>query len=187
MIARLRGLVSAQDEAVVVDVQGVGYEVQVCPSTLAKIRIGQLAVFEVATLFKQDSLSLYGFLTIEEKRLFSLLLSVSGVGPRTSLHIVDRGVPDVIAAVQRADVSFFTSIPRLGKKNAQKIIIELSTKVDNGLELPLADSAILNSEAAQALQALGYDDRSIQKSLHSLELEGKSTQEIVKLALRMLS
>lgn len=186
MIGRLTGKPDVSGSLLVMDVHGVGYELQVGLHTLSSVSGKDIATVEVSTIVRQDSFQLFGFRTTEEKQLFTLLLSVSGVGPRTALAIVDRGVGAVVGAVQQADVSFFTSIPRLGKKNAQKIIIELKSKLGAGTDLNLGGDTLLQSEAGQALQALGYDEQSIVQVLAQIPLSEMSAQAAVKQALKVI-
>lgn len=186
MIGRLTGKPDASGPLLMMDVHGVGYELQVGLNTLSGVSGKDVATVEVATIVRQDSLQLFGFRTTEEKQLFTLLLGVSGVGPRTALAIVDRGVGAVVGAVQQADVHFFTSIPRLGKKNAQKIIIELKSKLGTGTDLNLGGDTLLQSEAGQALQALGYDEQSIVQALAQVPLSEISTQAAVTQALKAI-
>ncbi len=186
MIGRLTGKPEAVGTTLIVDVNGVGYELLVGLNTLSSVVGKESVTIEVTTILRQDSLQLYGFRSLEEKHLFGLLLSVSGVGPRTALTIVDHGVGSVITAVQQSDVGFFTSIPRLGKKNAQKIIIELQSKLGDTTELQLGDNLILKSEAGQALLVLGYDDQSITNTLSTLPLAELTSEEVVRQALKVL-
>lgn len=186
MIGRLTGKPDILGSTLIFDVNGVGYEVQTGLNTLASLNGKSTTTIEICTIVREDSFQLFGFRSTEEKHLFTLLLSVSGVGPRTALAIVDRGVGPVITAVQQADVSFFTTIPRLGKKNAQKIIIELKSKLGDSTELNLGDDTLLQSEAGQALQTLGYDEQSITKTLSTLPLANLSAQDAVKQALKAL-
>ena len=105
----------------------VGYLVTVSTTILAQ-KPSELYLY---THVKEDKLDLYGFTSWDERSVFELLLSVSGVGPSTAYHIVSAGHTQLVEAVQQAQISFFTAIPRVGKKMAQKIIIELSGKLAN--------------------------------------------------------
>lgn len=185
MIGRLTGKPDVSGSSLILDVDGVGYEVQVGINTLSSLAGKEIATVEVTTIAREDSLQLFGFRSSEEKKLFALLLGVSGVGPRTALVIVDHGVGSVIKSVQQADIGFFTSIPRLGKKNAQKIIIELKSKLGDSIDLDLNGDTLVQSEAGQALLALGYDDHSVNQVLGKLDLH-ESTASIVKTALKEL-
>src|SRR4051794_33557071 len=128
MIGTLKGVIEyRQDPYLIIDVHGVGYKVYVPNSVLAKIsHTGEEIKVFTYTHVRDDALELFGFATAEDLRLFEYLISVSGVGCKTAVGIFSMGNrSDIIKAISGNDVGFFTSVPRLGKKNAQKIIIEL--------------------------------------------------------------
>src|SRR3989339_1436249 len=126
MIGALRGKIfSKSQNSVILFAGDVGYTVFVTNRFLEKTKTDTDAFLFIHTHIRDDVFDLFGFPTTQELHLFKLLLTVSGIGPKTALAIIDRGVLAVTQAVQQSDVDFFTTIPRLGKKNAQKIIIEL--------------------------------------------------------------
>ncbi len=138
MIGALVGIVDMPvTNPLLLMVGGVGYRVAVPQHILQSVTRDTPVTVFTHTHVREDALDLYGFLTKEELSLFQLLLSVSGIGPKTSLTIIDRGVASIRQAITTADVSFFTSIPRLGRKNAQKIIIELTSKLGSRIDLDL--------------------------------------------------
>lgn len=153
MIGLLTGAVLTKyPTQLLLNVGGVGYVVHAGQRLLARLTLKQNCTLFIHTYVREDALDLYGFLNQDELLLFELLLTVSGIGPRTSVAIVDRGVTAVHQAVLESDVDFFTTIPRLGKKNAQKIIIELKTKLGSIKELDLSQEA--SGETKQLLDAL---------------------------------
>ncbi|MBI4136683.1 Holliday junction branch migration protein RuvA [Candidatus Roizmanbacteria bacterium] len=138
---------------IIMMVNGVGYEVRVGNKLREKLTIqnGQVTLY-IHTHVKEDALDLLGFETKQELNLFRLLLTVSGVGPKIAMSIIDFGIDGVTSAITRADVEFFTQIPKLGKKGAQKIIIELKNKIGSVIELDL--SGTQTGETAELLQTL---------------------------------
>ena len=119
--------------------------------------------------------------------LFEYLLSVSGIGPKSALHIADRGVEPITQAVQQADIGFFTQIPRVGKKLAQKIIIDLRSKLGALKELDLKPESQQYSDVVSALENLGYGKDDIYRSLQNIDVEELSVQAAIKLAMKQLS
>ena len=131
MIRHLRGtpLLVVRD-SLILDVNGVGYEVFVPTRHLpALIEAATEQSWHIYMVVREDSQHLYGFPTLADRELFALLLDVSGVGPKSALGVMNYGHQAVIAAVQQANVAFFQAVPRLGKKIAQKIILDMQSKV----------------------------------------------------------
>lgn len=135
---------------------------------------------------KEDAFDLYGFLTEEERTLFLKLIDVDGVGPKTALAVMDKGVTAIISAVQTADVSFFQSVPRVGKKSAQKIIIELKGKL-GGEELNLVEPTGVAKEVIEALVSLGFSETESKKVTGNLDLESLRIEDAVKQGIKLLT
>lgn len=187
MIGRLRGIIDENTKnPLIVDVQGVGYTVQVPEKYLITIKPGATHTLYIHTHVRDDALDLYGFSEKNELELFSMLLTVSGIGPRTALGIVDRGVTAVEGAVRKSDVDFFTTIPRLGSKNAQKIIIELKSKLGSSKALDLSESSGETKEVIDALSAIGFDKYEIRKVLEKLDPSIVSVEQKIRHALKYL-
>lgn len=186
MISWLKGHPQLIGQHFIVVVHGVGYGVEVGTSTAQ--RLGSLAEVElfIHTHVREDQLSLFGFATYREKEVFVLLLDVSGVGPRIALAIVDRGAESLVQAVQTADVKYFTSIPRVGTKLAQKIIIELKGKLGSLQELSLGPRSQLEQDLVAALQSLGFDEAEIYQVLPELPHESSELKELLKQAMKLL-
>jgi len=127
MIGLLKGQIELLKRPfVIVDVHDVGYKVLVPDSIYSKLSLGDKVKLFIFTYVREDALELFGFLAAEDLSLFENLLTVSGIGPKTALNIFSFGErKDITEAIIKGDVTFFTSVPRLGTKNAQKIIIEL--------------------------------------------------------------
>ena len=175
MIGWLNGKLLAVDkDRVIVDVSGVGY--QVLPSAGVarnKIKIGEEIRLFIYTHVREDQLSLFGFSNLEEKQMFELLLSVSGVGPKSALAVLSRGNPDEIRqAVANADVEFFTSVSGLGKKSAQRIIIDLKSKLGDLAELDLkGGDEPAAKELAAALKSMGFSPDEARAAVKRVDLE----------------
>ncbi len=187
MIGLLTGTVLLQNQELIIDVHGVGYQVAVTLSTLVRLTNGQTTTLYIFTHVKEDALELFGFPEMAEKRLFQLLLSVSGVGPRTALAITDLGATAITQAVQEANVSRFTAVPRVGKKLAQKIIIELKSKLGSLQELELGSiSDPAQQEVVAALLSLGFDEQQVYRVVK--EIDGTLTiAEQVKQAMKRIA
>lgn len=204
MIGRLQGILLSKGEAeVLLDVQGVGYEVEVPASTLYQLPDpGQALVLHTHFVVREDAQQLYGFLELRERSLFRLLLKVNGVGPKLALALMS-GIDSarLAAAVARDDVGALTKIPGVGRKTAERLIIELRDKLahweqDHGeAPQPLAKPVRQDSfqEAEQALIALGYKpqeaSRAVVHAANQLEEAGQQqgTEQLVRLALKSLA
>jgi Holliday junction DNA helicase RuvA len=189
MIGLLKGKVELlQRPFVIIDVNGVGYKVLVPESVYLKLtKDGEVKVFTY-THVREDALDLFGFLESEDLKLFESLLTVSGIGPKTALNIFSFGErKDIIEAIIKGDVTFFTSVPRLGTKNAQKIIIELKNKMGAGQDLDLSGKDLLeNAEVVQALKNFGFSVNEAQKAVREIKTPGLSTEERIRRALKNL-
>lgn len=190
MIGTLKGVIEyREDPFLIIDVNGVGYKVLVPNSVLSKITgTGETIKLYTHTHVREDLLELYGFTEPSDLKVFSLLISVSGVGCRTALGIFSVGSRnDIVQAISTGDVSFFTSVPRLGKKNGQKIIIELKNKVGATGDLDLSEKDTAEKdELINALKGFGYSVREAQEALRGVEGKGNTIQEKVRLALKYL-
>ena len=171
--------------AILLQVRGVGYKVFVTPDTLSSISSSSRTKLFIYTHVRDDILNLYGFQTQAELQLFELIISVSGIGPKIAINLLDQGVPAIQQAVAKADVDFFTAIPRLGKKNAQKIIIELKPKLGDLQELDLTGATPETLETIDALISLGFTKKEARLALKDIDtdlpLETTITQAIRKL------
>ncbi len=171
----------------IIDVGGVGYLVHVPDRTSEHLTVNSSCQLYIHTHVREDALDLYGFATKEELRLFELLLTVSGVGPRTGLTILNRGVSEIEKAVRESDVEFFTMIPRLGRKNAQKIIIELKNKLGSVHDLDLKETD--NGETKQVIEALlsmGFAKGEVAGTIKKLGATEISVEQKIRRALQLL-
>ncbi len=191
MIGRLSGVLA--DKAppqVLVDVNGVGYEVDVPMSTFFNLpALGERVVLLTHFVVREDAQVLFGFLTAAERATFRELVKISGVGPRTALSILSGlSVAELAAAIGRQDSARLVKVPGIGKKTAERLLLELKGKLAPDLGAPAGAAALNDAQAdiAQALQALGYSEREAQAALKALPAE-VSVAEGIKLALKALN
>jgi holliday junction DNA helicase RuvA len=178
VIARLRGKAAGRvGQALVIDVNGVGYLVHAAPS-VHRLGGGEITV-EVHTVVREDALQLYGFASADERELFELLLGVNGVGPKVALAIVSGSTPaELRRAIARDDVKRFQAIPGIGLKTAQRVVLELKEK------LPLV--AVAESEgltARDALVELGWSLLDAERALADVD-PSLAVEEQVRAALK---
>jgi Holliday junction DNA helicase RuvA len=189
MIGFLKGSIELLDRPFIfLDVSGVGYKILVSDSVYAKLSKNEKITLFTFTYVREDELSLFGFLEVEDLKLFESLITVSGIGPKTALNIFSfGGRKEIIEAIIKGDVSFFTSVPRLGTKNAQKIIIELKSKMGAGTDLDLSGKDFLeNAEVVQALKNFGFSVGEAQKAVREIKDKNLTLDEKIKLALKNL-
>jgi Holliday junction DNA helicase RuvA len=147
---------------------------------------GEIMAFFTYAYIREDRFELYGVATPSERQLFSLLVGVSGCGPKTALAIAEAGSAAIIGAVQAAEVGFFTSFPRVGKKLAQKLIIDLKTKLGGLQDLDLTPQSAAYADACEALATLGFNETQIRSALEGVAVEEMTTGEAVKAALKKM-
>lgn len=188
MIGRLRGVIAHKEfDTVLVDVGGVGYVVTIPPKVHGELpAVGAEAVLHVHTHVREDQLALYGFATAEQRDVFRVLIGVSGIGPKVGVAIL--GTLDV-ASLRRAvvtdDVDTLTTVPGIGKRSAQKLLLELKPKMDlpDAEVVPAASSVLV--EVRDALAGLGYQPTEIRSAVASLPEDG-TVEVLLKSALQNL-
>ncbi|MBM3283606.1 Holliday junction branch migration protein RuvA [Candidatus Gottesmanbacteria bacterium] len=188
MISYLEGTIKHQaGNFVILLVNGVGYKVFAPVDTIAHLKPNQKTAFFIYDYIKEDAFDLYGFSAFEDLQLFELFLTVSGVGPKTALAVFSNGKPAKIKeAIVKGDVDFFTSVPRLGKKNAQKIIIELRPKLGSLAELDLTAETGEIREIFQALKSFGFNPSEAKEALKAIKDTEGDTSAKIREALRFL-
>ena len=194
MIGSLRGrLAHKQAPAIVVECGGVGYEVETPMSTFLGLPdIGAELFLRIHMLVREDAQILYGFHTEEERVLFRALLKVSGIGAKIALGVLSAmSVTDFQRCVEFEDSSALVKIPGIGKKTAERLIIELRDRIDKAPVAPgatrLAVEGNARSEAVHALVALGYKPREVNTLIGKLDVDGKSAEDIIRLALKQVA
>lgn len=186
MIGYLQGqLINSGDNLIIV-CHGVGYEVEVGDRTKNSLRDEEVELY-IHTHVREDRIELYGFKTPQQKHLFELMLDVSGIGPKTAIDITDQDPDRIISAVQNAEVTFFSSIPRIGKKTAQKIILDLKSKLGSLKELSLGPRSSKERDVFDALSSLGYEESEIADAASNFDLEELPLEKAVKEVLAKLS
>jgi Holliday junction DNA helicase RuvA len=192
MIGFIKGtLISAKPTQILVDVNGVGYLCNISINTFEKISNRKEISLFIHTHVKEDSITLFGFYTESEKIMFELLISVSGVGPKIALSILSGiQINDLKNAIIYADSSRISSVPGIGRKTAERLILELKTKVDQvneegGMDIPYS----MKNEAVMALSTLGYNNKLAEKVVRDILFsEPKAPlEELIKKALSFLN
>ena len=197
MIAYVKGrLVTIQEESVILDVNGIGYEI-ICPNPFAYQRdMQQEVLIRTYHHVREDIQCLFGFRDEDEKLLFTKLISVSGIGPKSAVAILGAvQVPDFITAIETEDEKYLTQFPGVGKKTARQIILDLKGKLTNLFTLSRSENheslvtanAENITEVQEALIALGYSRAEINPIIPELKKsESTKTEELVKVALGLL-
>ncbi len=186
MIGRVRGtLVERRLDSVTIDVQGLGYEVAVTPRTLSGLPgVGEEVVLHTHLHVREDQLALFGFDTAIDKDLFATLIGVSGVGPKVAMAILGTLTYEQLrVAVSADDVATLTEVPGIGKRSAQKLLIELKPKLDV-IEGEMAPSGPM-AEVREALSGLGYAPDEIRGTLADMP-EDLTVEEMLRRSLREL-
>ncbi len=191
MIGRLSGRLAARNPPqVLLDVNGVGYELDVPMSTFFNLPApGEPVQLLTHLVVREDAHLLYGFLTEGERGTFRELVKISGVGPRTALAILSGlSVAELAAAVSRQDGARLVKVPGIGKKTAERLLLELKGKLGADLALPSGGVALSDAQAdiAQALQALGYNEREAQAAIKALPAD-VGVSDGIKQALKALN
>ncbi|NLC72784.1 MAG: Holliday junction branch migration protein RuvA [Ruminococcaceae bacterium] len=181
-------------DAAIIDCNGVGYEVKTSLTTMSSLKTGEKAKLFVAEHIREDTFDLYGFFEKREKNLFDMLRGVSGVGPKAAISILSIANPEALAmAIMSGDSATLTRAPGIGKKIAQRLILELKDKIaKDSIDL---DEALVSEimhdtgsgnqkDAVSALSVLGYTSGEINSALKGVNTREMNTEEIIKTALK---
>lgn len=198
MLAYIKGeLTQTTNEYAVIEAGGLGYKVFMPETAIEKLgNIGSLVKVHTYYRVREDDISIFGFNTQEELRMFELLLSVSGVGAKTAVVIISTIEPsDFALAVISEDVSELVKIPGIGKKSAQRIVLELKDKLKKDaisveVDKKATQKARVNDdveEAISALQVLGYNKKEIEKAFEKIDKNGLELEDLIKKGLAVLS
>jgi len=185
MIAYLSGKIKAVNESfVIVNTNGVGYKVFLAEKLLSGIAEGDEKEFFTHTYLREDAQELYGFEEFEELQLFEMLLSVSGVGPKAGLAILGQGETDEIrTAIGRGDSSIFTKVSGIGSKTAERIILDLQSKIDKAMTAGSRKPVGSSADAVAALRNLGYSESEARDLLRNVDSALK-VEDQIKAALK---
>ena len=202
MIAYLSGKLFEKDaNVVIIDVNGVGYEVSIPLSTFYELgEIGEDVSLRIQTVVREDAFQLFGFKTIREKELFLLLISVSGIGPKSAITALSgMSADEIISAIRTNNLARLNAIPGVGKKTAERIVIELRDKITKlsaiaGEEMksegiPMSSGDVVMDDAISALTNLGYQRAAAEKALNQAMQEGTemSVQKLLRRSLQLLA
>lgn len=190
MIGALKGTVySKSQQSLILFVGNVGYTVYTTQTLLNNTLVGNEIFLFIHTHIREDAFDLFGFSAQQELHLFELLLTVSGIGPKTALAVMEKGTGQIQTAVQASDVDFFTSVPRLGRKNAQKIIIELKTTLGGIQDLDMtALQTEETKELMDALLSMGFQKSEIRNALAAIPSGIHTTiEEKIRACLKQLN
>ena len=188
MIASLSGTVRHKDlNHLIIDISGVGYKVAVPTDTALEATLSQPIFLWTYLAVRENSLDLFGFIEKETLSIFELLITISGIGPKTALGILNVASPATLKqAVATGDTSYLTRVSGIGKKNAEKIVLELKDKLKISKEEMHVD-ARSEGDALEALISLGYSERNAREALKKVPKETTGASERVKAALKILS
>ncbi len=184
MIGSLRGeIIEIGPNWVLLEIMGIGYRVQVASSILSLLKTGQEQFLYIHEQLREDAHELFGFISSDDLRLFTKLLSVSGVGPKVAMTLLSMGSAETVQrAVMSGDLEALTSLPGVGKKTAQKIILELKGQLVESEQIPSVDR-----DVADALQGMGYSSIQVRDVLKELPADLKDPSERIRAALKLLA
>lgn len=193
MIAFLSGLpIAVTDRSLTLNVNGVGYKVNAPVPLLTKIELHLPLELHIYTNVREDEISLYGFETPENLRLFELFISVNGIGPRLAMELFSSPIDKTRQAIASGNVAVLTQIPGIGKKTAERLIVELKDKIGMGAALSDSDATsmllgpttTIPEDVSEALENLGYKTKDIQRVFRSLKEPLEKPEEMIKYFLK---
>ncbi len=193
MIALLVGRVQSNvdGELVVLTSGGVGYKMLASPAALQKAKVGEETILETHLVVRDDALELYAFGSVTEKKLFQSFVSVSGVGPKTALHLLELGsAEEITRAISRGDLEYLTKVSGIGKKTAERIVLELKSKMhDQGFSA--ADEGGFEGDGVlgdviDGLVTLGYSALEARAVVKKLDAGGKTSEQLLREALQTI-
>lgn len=192
MIGYLTGkIISAKPTQILLDVNGVGYDIRISINTFERISGKEKVSLYIHTNVKEDSITLFGFYSEAEKEMFELLISISGVGPKSALSLLSGiSTDDLKQAIITSNVERMVAVPGIGRKTAERLILELKNKVRDIKEEGISSTKpSMQKEAISALTTLGYNLSSSEKAVHKIlsELPECSLEELIKKSLKELN
>lgn len=190
MIALIEGAVISltTDSAILMTQGGVGYSILLTRSHLGSLLVGQTVRFYTYLRVTEHDLTLFGFRTHPEKAFFEQLISVSGVGPKSAMNVLNIGsMGDIQAAISRGDVKYLTAVQGLGKKTAERLVVELKHKVSTHEYQTISPISDTLGDVLEALLSMGYGKEDVKDVVDTLDTSQKTTEELLKSALRVLA
>ena len=198
MIGRIKGILAGRDEAVIlVDVSGVGYEIEVTAAVQATLpAIGEPLAIYTHLVVRDDAHILFGFRSADERALFRSLIKISGIGPKLALTVLSGiETQEFARCVRDGDVSRLTKLPGVGRKTAERLVVELKDRIDRMVLVPLpaasgvapAARSRTRDDAEQALIKLGYRPVEASRAVDGAFEAGRSTEEVVRAALKRIA
>jgi len=191
MISSISGSVkSTSINSLVVEVGGVGLLLQVPIRIAAKIQVGEKVSFHTYLIVREDALTLYGFTEIVDRDFFELMLSVTGIGPKVAQSILaNNDAASIANAIVSSNLKFLEAVPGLGKKGAQRLVLELKEKVVAFTTGKTGSNLTIANQVENALQGLGYSNKEAGSMLNAVmkdeKIEGLSVSQVLKLALKV--
>lgn len=188
MIASLTGTIEhVSIDSVVIQVNGIGYRVYTLASVLGAVRVGEQVNFRTYLHVREDDMSLYGFQNPRELTFFKLLLQAPGIGPKTALNVMAIATVDtLIRAVASGDVTLLTKVSGIGKKTAERIVVELKTKLEKEHPELSGKGPSVHSDVISALSSLGYSPIQAREVVRQLPEELKDAEAGIRAALKIL-
>lgn len=192
MISFLLGKVvdKSKDTLTLLTSGGVGYEIHMTFLRVSEYRLGQDVQVYTYLKVSDSALDLYGFQNLEEKNFFELLMTVSGVGPKSAMNILSLGdMYEIQSAIARSDVKYLTGVQGMGKKTAERLVVELKNKItknstENISESKTGEKSDILSDVIEGLAVLGYSREEAKQMVKEIDIAGKSIEQILKLALK---
>lgn len=190
MISYLQGKIQDKRKSsiTVLTASGVGYDVALTPLEAVQYSIGQEVSLHTYLKVSDSALDLYGFAKPEERAFFMLLMTVSGIGPKTAMNILSLGSIDQIqGAIGRGDVKYLTAVAGLGKKTAERLVVELKSKIINHKSEISGGESDVMVEVMDALESMGYSREEAKQAIEKVDPTAKTVEQLLPLALRQLS
>ena len=185
MISLIKGTILAKqgNKLTILTSGGVGYEIMASATSAKNWQVGEEVKIQTYLAVRENALDLYGFANAEEKNLFEKFLLVSGVGPKTALHLLSLGtVSEITSAIAREDLAYLTNVSGIGKKTAERILVELKNKMNESRDGAAVGGVL--GDVIEGLTALGYSAAEAREAIKNLDTKNKTSEQILKEALQ---
>lgn len=188
MISFIKGtILETGNRYLVLDIHDIGYKAYVTDNTLASLTLGQEITLWTYQVVREDALDLYGFIDKREKGFFELLISVSGIGPKSALNILSLvSTESLVSSIRSGSASHLVKVSGIGRKTAEKIVLELSDKLGGMLGSEMSVTMSSDMDVIEALKALGYETNEAREALKKIDKDIQDTGAKVKAALKQL-